>query len=112
MFSVPVRRTSRLPKSRKSYSILADQLPHRPHSTPVPTIQPQRLLSALVKELELTLKPSVVRTLILSDDEKCVFAQAAPPFTNHSVRSCGPEVTPNVPAMVAMSLTWLETKPL
>src|SRR5436190_21908268 len=40
--ALPFSVTSLRPNPRKSYSILADQLPNRPNSRPAPTIQPQR----------------------------------------------------------------------
>src|SRR5262249_6143796 len=50
---VPVSETVLFPRSRKSYSTLADQLPHRPNSRPLPTTQPQRDWLALRLELVL-----------------------------------------------------------
>src|SRR6266567_8661783 len=52
--ALPFSVTFLLPKPRKSYSILADQLSNRPNSRPMPAIQPQRFWLPLQEPLPLT----------------------------------------------------------
>src|ERR1700693_5155976 len=56
--ALPFSVTSLLPKPRKSYSILADQLLNRPNSRPMPAIQPQRFWLPLQEPLPLTAEHS------------------------------------------------------
>src|SRR6266852_7836827 len=65
--ALPFSVTFLLPKPRKSYSILADQLSNRPNSRPMPAIHPQRFWLALHEPLPLMaeqLKTSSHTTII------------------------------------------------
>src|SRR5262249_33877470 len=87
-----------------------------PNSRPVPTVQPHRLnlslklkaASALLQLVAKANKPvlmSHVTALTCAVTSTLVLAHAPPPFTYHSVRSCGPEIRPSRASIVAMSLT-------
>src|SRR5260370_36902598 len=94
--ALPFRLTFLLPKPRKSYSTLADQLPNRPNSRPMPAIQPQRLWLPLHEPLPLMAEqigpppPSMRSTIPCSCTQELALnwlvtpysslAQAAPPL--------------------------------